>query len=454
MSPVTRSGLRRRLLVSALGLAACLGGITPVSPVLAGFQGGPLACRVVNVRTGTAYTGTYDAVAEAQSGDKLRLRGICRGTTKIPVDLTIVGVRPRGAPRPTLSGNDVSTVLSIAPGTSVEIRGIVIRDGNGDSCLPDYCAGGINVSADATLRLVDSIVRDNEGPYEGGVQSHGTLSLAGRTRVIANTATDGDPYAGGISVYAGTLIVRDRAVIRGNTGGYGGGLYNQGTVVLEGEASIRSNHATESGGGVYNEFAGDITLRDSASIHHNRSDLDAGGIANDHGATLTLEDSSSIHHNRAVAGGGVLNAAPSTLTLAGSASVHHNRTLTWGGGIWNNGSLTLAGSSSVHHNRSDGHASGIYTYGPTLLSGDASVHDNDSHATRNSGAIEIPGFGQVFTMEDASSVSDNIGGPRGGGIVLWPACETPAVITGATARTSGNTPGQIVTRIGTGAICD
>ena len=280
MSLVTRSGPRRRLLLTALGLAACLGGMTPVSPALAGAATVPSDCRVVNVRTGTDYTGTYDAVAEAQSGDKLRLRGICRGLTNIPVDLTIVGVRPRGAPRPTLSGNDVSTVLSIAPGTSVTIRGIVIRDGNGDVCLPTFCAGGINVPADATLTLVDSIVRDNHGPNDGGVQSSGTLILAGRTRVIANTATSDQAYAGGISVHESTLIVRDQAVIRGNTGGYGGGIYDNGTVRLIGRAQVARNTATIEGGGVYVENGATLRMAGSASIHHNSAPDpgDGGGI--------------------------------------------------------------------------------------------------------------------------------------------------------------------------------
>ena len=280
MSLVTRSGPRRRLLLTALGLAACLGGMTPVSPALAGFQGGPLACRIVNVRTGTAYTGTYDAVGGAQSGDKLRLRGICRGITKIDRDLTIVGVRPRGAPRPTLSGNDASTVLSIGPGTRVEIRGIVIRDGNGNVCLPSFCAGGIYVAEGATLRLVDSIVRDNEAPYAGAVDSLGTVILAGRTRVSGNTATSDEPYAGGISVYAGTLIVRDRSVVRGNTGGYGGGIYDQATVRLLGHAQVARNTAITEGGGIYVWNGATLRMAGSASIHHNSAPDpgDGGGV--------------------------------------------------------------------------------------------------------------------------------------------------------------------------------
>ncbi len=477
MARLGRSAKGAGALLVALSLLAAI----PAATVSAAVAEPPCVVTDTTADPHVSFDNLGVAFAAAQTGARLTVRGVCHGYTVIARDITIVGIKPKRKPLPVLDGDASGSVITVTPGATVTIERLVITDGSGTPGSGGTYGGAI--SNEGTLTLRDVVVRGNVSADEGAISNEGTLTLAGTTTVSGNVGTSDQSYAGGIANWSGaTLTIGDRSVIRGNTGGYGGGLYNQGTVVLEGEASIRSNHATESGGGVYNEFAGDITLRDSASIHHNRSDLDAGGIANDFGATLTLEDSSSIHHNRtpangggvwnhnggsltlrgsssihhnrAVAGGGVLNAAPSTLTLAGSASVHHNRTLTWGGGIWNNGSLTLAGSSSVHHNRSDGHASGIYTYGPTLLSGDASVHDNDSHATRNSGAIEIPGFGQVFTMEDASSVSDNIGGRRGGGIVLWPACGTPAVLTGAAERTSGNTPGQIVTRMGTGAICD
>lgn len=450
MATAVRSAKGAAALVAGLSLLGAL----PASPVSAAPPPPPCVVTNTTVDPDAAYGSLQGAVDAATAGDRLTVRNVCHGPTTIDRDLTIVGIQRKGKPRPTLDGDADGSVITVNPGVTVTIRTLVLTDGSGTPGCGAACTSGGAIFTEGTLTLRDVLVRGNVSSYDGAIANSGTLTLAGTTTVSGNVGTDAESYAGGIANYAGaTLTIGGRSVIRGNTGGYGGGLYTQGSVLLAGAASIRANRATIGGGGIYND-GGDVTLNESASIHENRADGLGGGVINALGATLTLNGSSSIHHNRADAGGGVFNPGGSTLTLGGTSSIRHNHARLSAGGIFNAGALTLAGSSSVHHNRSDGHASAIYAYGPTLLSDDASVHDNDSHATRNSGAIEIPGHGQTFTMEDASSVRGNIGGPRGGGIVLWPACDVPAVVTGAAARTRGNTPAQIVTKTGTGDICD
>ena len=271
---------------AALAIALSLLGLVPAVPAWAA-PGNPLAaCRVVNASTDVDYDTLQAAVAEASEEDVLRLRGVCYGHTTVETNLTIVGVRPDGAPRPSMSGNDESMVLTVSSDVTLTIRGLTIRDGNGDSCLPTTCPGGIQVLVRATLTLKDVLVRNNHAGDEGAIDVLGTLILAGKARVAGNRATNADGYAGGINVYKGAvLVMRDDSVVSGNTGGYGGGIYLRGAARLVGNAQVTGNTATMQGGGIYVE---DVTgigrprlrLVGSASIHDNTApaDGDGGGI--------------------------------------------------------------------------------------------------------------------------------------------------------------------------------
>jgi hypothetical protein len=67
---------------------------------------------------------------------------------------------------------------------------------------------------------------------------------------------------------------------------------------------VRGNEARDVGGGIVND--GDLVLRDSSSVRGNTARAEGGGILN--GGSLALEDTSVVTHNHAgVPGGGVVN---------------------------------------------------------------------------------------------------------------------------------------------------
>ncbi|MFO1540757.1 MAG: hypothetical protein ACKOTZ_10030 [Chloroflexota bacterium] len=267
--------------VHALAVALALTGLAGVGGAAAPALGASSACRVRNTSTVpvTTFGSLAAAVAVAGKGASLTVRGICHGTTEIAEDLSLVGVRPNGAPVPTLDGDAGGAVITVSGDASVTIRGLVIRDGSGTTvACPTTCGGGLSIETGATVLLRDVIVRGNSSVYDGAISLNGRLTLAGRTRVVGNVGTDDESYAGGVAVYDGaTLILRDRAAIRGNTGGYGGGIFSQGIVRLQGQATVSGNEATQGGGGAYLDLGSTLVMAGTASIHHNTAPTGQGG---------------------------------------------------------------------------------------------------------------------------------------------------------------------------------
>ncbi len=184
-----------------------------------GLAPSPRACRVKNLSTGVTKGSLRKAAKAASPGDRLTLRGICRGTTTLGKDLTIRGTHTRTSGPPALSGMDRGTVVTVAAGTAVKIVGLTIRGGAAKH------GGGIVNAGD--LRLRDVIVRGNRATaVGGGIINRGSLIITGSSSIRGNTSLD-------------------RA----------GGIRNMGTLKLAGDSSIKRNTASSSAGGLMNSGA-------------------------------------------------------------------------------------------------------------------------------------------------------------------------------------------------------
>jgi peptidoglycan-N-acetylglucosamine deacetylase len=138
----------------------------------------PTACRVRNLGTGAVHPSLQKAARAASAGDRLTVQGTCTGSTTLRKDLRIKGTRTASSGPPVLSGGKSGRVLTVAPGVSVTIRGLVIRWGATDG------AGG-GVLNRGTLNLRDVIVRANHAASGGGAHNTAgaTLRLNGATVV-------------------------------------------------------------------------------------------------------------------------------------------------------------------------------------------------------------------------------------------------------------------------------
>ena len=195
----------------------------------------------------------------------------------------------------------------------------------------------------------------------------GTYILDGTQLVIDKQITingqgatiDGNDASGVINVIStGNLTLRD-VIITGGFAENGGGIYNSyGTVTLKDKSSVSGNTAS-AGGGIYNLQVGTVTLKDNSSVSNNTADKgNGGGILNYRGmgnygaCTVTLSDKSSVSGNTADRyGGGIYNDEYATVTLSDKSSVTNN-TAGDGGGIYNGGTLNNANAGgNVRNNQ-------------------------------------------------------------------------------------------------------
>jgi hypothetical protein len=240
-------------------------------------------CRVRNPTIGGRYVGgganLQRAIQEAPRRSVLIIRGRCVGTFRINKALTLVGRRIKGAPLPTLDGNGDGTVLTTGNLSHVTVRNLRITGG---TATPSRFGGSRG----------------------GGIANYGgRVVLEGASRVSGNAAENG----GGIW-NAGTLVMRDRAVVARNGArgflGVGGGIYKaRGVLRMRDSSSVRRNIAGLNGGGIFH-FLGDVVLRDDAAIRFNTARNLGGGLYFE-GRTLTFRGSAQVTDNTANAGGGI-----------------------------------------------------------------------------------------------------------------------------------------------------
>ena len=201
---VTRSMSRlcaRRVIVLLVGLMTALG-VVSAAPATA-------ASLVVDCPSDSL----QDAIDAAAPGDSISVTGICDENITIDKDVSISG----GIFEATIDGGARGSVVTIAPGVSVTLDGLTIRNGlavlgggilnHGTLHVADTgvtgnrarFGGGLFVAGGASVELVDSIVSDNWAEGQGGglyLDASSTASLV-RTSLSDNTARTG---GGGASV--------------------------------------------------------------------------------------------------------------------------------------------------------------------------------------------------------------------------------------------------------------
>ena len=233
----------------------------------------------------------------------------------------------------TVSGGNVTQIMTINAGKTVTLQNLTIADGNN---TPNYNGGAL--LNNGTLTINNATFSNNLTEYRGGgIYNAGTLNVSESTFYSNTVKSSG--WGGGI-FNTGTLVV-DRSTFNQNniqTGGSvrGGGIYSNGTMNVT-NSSFTDNDATWGGG---------ITVWENGSVSNsafsgNEADTNWGGaIANWGNLTLT---NNTIANS--TSGGGISSYEALTMT---------NNTLSGniGSGINVTGTLTfanniIAGSSST-----------------------------------------------------------------------------------------------------------
>lgn len=248
MAPRLLTDSRRRAVVTAAAF-----GLLAAATLATGDRAAAApSCVVSNARTGVGSQTLQGAVAAAQAGDALVVKGTCVGTTTIDKSLTLKGVGTTAAPA-TLDGQRQGLVLDVV-GASVTISGLTITNGGS----PVFVGGGIRVGAGATLVLAHSAIVNNAALSPGaGLANYGRLTMTDSTVSGGVAATSGgDIY----NEAAAVLTILHSTVTHGWAGDHGGGIFNAGTATIV--HSLINDNVAFAGGGIWNAVGGRLTLLD------------------------------------------------------------------------------------------------------------------------------------------------------------------------------------------------
>ena len=289
------------------------------------------------------------------------------GDLDITDDLTILG---RGTSNTVVSNPRGSTdrVFEVYnakhPGVTVAISGMKITGGRppapadgGGVLVGDYLDG-----TPARLVLADSIIRSNVvGALSigGGIGNDGTLVLVG-SQVTRNRASSGGGAGSGNTAVASLA----RSTVAGNVAADNGGglLLAPDTVTSFDDVRVASNTAGINGGGVWN---GGTATGAKVVLDRNSATPWGGGLYGGPDSSTKLTDS-TVSANHAGSGGGIF-VNSGTLTVAGSTLNANDAAGFGGGGIENAlGSVSLT-NSTISDNTGNFFGGGVRTGGGTTL---------------------------------------------------------------------------------------
>ena len=194
-----------------------------------------------------------------------------------------------------------------------------------------------------------------------------SLSAAGSSRVLIayDPSTPGNTFAiynldisGGFTSGSGGGIFNSETLrLEGCTitnciANHGGGITNEGTLILQ-DSAVRDNFAAVYGGGIDN-FGGDLFVGTS-TVAGNSANF-GGGIESSAGATLSIQDSTISGNDASFSGGGIDcftgSATLVNTTISGNSAGY-------GGGLFNEQADVTISQSTIANNSASSSSGGL-----------------------------------------------------------------------------------------------
>ena len=273
--------------------------------------------------------------------------------------------------------------------------------------------GGAGGAAPFTGGTPGSNAGNTAAGFGGGLFDQGTLTLTGAD-IESNTATNG----GGIDIH-GTLTLIDSTLTGNTAASDGGAVFSSGSLTVT-DGTITGNAASTNGGpaglggGIYASANVNVTGTVFSDNNANGSGGLGGAIFSPKKTTLTVTDVTFESNTAVTAGGGI--ASEGTLVVSGSTFTGNQATgaSSEGGAIYNDlGTATVSGSTTFQQNSAaiGGAISSVNSTGQTLTITGALFTDNT--ATSFGGAIDSDG---TLTLSGDSLTSNNAENGGGGAI--------------------------------------
>ncbi|MGO9244685.1 MAG: choice-of-anchor Q domain-containing protein [Verrucomicrobiia bacterium] len=435
----------RRFLVGKISIAAaCL--------VLSGVVPASVRAQTITVTScNDSGPGTLRAaLATAANGDIIDLTtlfcNVVLGSGQLLVSNSVSIVGPGASFVAIVNTNPSSRAFYVSSNTTVTISGLTITQGkvtgslSGGGVYNDHATltvsnctlmgnsagfnGGGLFNASGTLTVIASTLSNNSiasGNGGGICNSNGMLTVTNSTLSDNEAGSTSGGNGGGISNTNGTLTVNG-STFNGNVAfgycfagggfnanlGWGGGIFNQGTMTVT-SCSFSGNEAGYVGGGIVNYATGTV----STCILSSNLSTWAGGIDNYISGLLTVTNC-TVNGNSTIAdctgsgsGGGIDNENAMTVqdcTLSGNSSTNY------GGGVVNFGTLTVSASTLVGNSAALS-GSGIYNTGSfTTLAISNSTISGNSAALLGGGILNTNGTLTVIACTLSGNSAQNGGG--------------------------------------------
>jgi len=227
------------------------------------------------------------ALADVNDGDTIDATEVSGTITLTSGQLLVdksVTINGAGADVLALDGNATSRAFQTVTGQTVSISGLTIRNGQGGE------GGGILNADTATLSIINSTLSGNTAGFGGGVFNSGTLIIINST-FSSNMASEG----GGIYNSGSGMLTITNSTFSGNAASEtGGGVFNIGTLQLA-NSTVSDNSAAFLAGGILNfnnlEIGSTILDRGDSgvSIYSN-----GDGLVTSLGYNISSDDGSGI----------------------------------------------------------------------------------------------------------------------------------------------------------------
>lgn len=309
-------------------------------------------------------------------------------------------------------------------------------------------ANGGGIYNQDNLQLSDSFVYTNTAVLNGGgVYNDGHLEIASSV-LSDNSAVDG---AGIYNTEASFINLEGASLVSNLSSHYGGGLYNNGTVVsqlstmefnssdnqggaiynvsakLQLNRTTLSNNTAQNGGAIFNSglngVSGNIDLIDT-NIISNTATLISGGIYASANTKTKIHDSMVAGNTSPIAGGGIylvygmmeldnvtishnigekggaIHCNSCDLLKINNSTISRNQATSDGGGIFITSGSVEIHNSTISRNQSDTNGGGIHN--------DSGLSLENTTISRNSSALDGGGIFNLGTVAVFNStITDN-----------------------------------------------
>ncbi len=277
---------------------------------------------------------------------------------------------------------------------------------NVDNSTPNSIAAAINTASSG-----DIINLTSGNYYEHDIKINKSISIKGpefkgnnKPTVMIDAQNLGRVFniSSNVLVTLNYLQIQNGNAVEDKDNNFGGGIYNQGYLVINN--CIIQNSTAKNGGGVYNNYTGSLSLN-VTDINNNTAIYMGGGIFNNgdmnYYNTLNLNNT-NIYDNIASLGGGGIYSQYGKLTLNNTQLYNNN-----GRGISSMGDAWLNISNTNIFNNNVG---GIVSSADSLTLINSNLYNNTAS---NGGAINYDGD---FMAISNCTIYNNSASIAGGGI--------------------------------------